>query len=276
MTNVEQATPGGRAPASRMTGEVPQLGLLMTLFMFAWPAAWYLFLIYVVMQPFVPAGGVTPTWAFLTVIVLGTGAEGGVGLTLLLREGRRPGIGSLRDRIRWRWPSGWRAWGIALVVLVAGFALGMLAGPVNKALAQTPAFAPPSFWPPASNPLVEVHGAQDVFPDLSLTGNWAFVALYLVIGLVFNIFGEELYYRGYLLPRMRGVFGRWDWVANGVLFTLKHVYQRWLMPGILVGGLAFAFAAGPLGSLPLAMVFHWVANFLLQTVFLVAAALGLS
>ncbi len=98
--------------------------------------------------------------------------------------------------------------------------------------------------------------------------------LYIVIGLVFNVFGEEIYYRGYLLPRMRGAFGKWDWVANGVLFTLKHVYQRWLFPGILVGGLSFAFAAGPLGSLPLAMTYHWVGKFLFQVVFLVMAALG--
>jgi membrane protease YdiL (CAAX protease family) len=73
---------------------------------------------------------------------------------------------------------------------------------------------------------------------------------------------------------MRAAFGRWDWVANGVLFTLKHVYQRWLFPGILVGGLCYAFAAGPLGSLPLAMVYHWVGNFLFQMLFLVKAALG--
>jgi len=73
---------------------------------------------------------------------------------------------------------------------------------------------------------------------------------------------------------MRGIFGRWDWVANGVLFTLKHVYQRWLYPGILVGGLSFAFAAGPLGSLPLAMLFHWIGNFLIQLIFLFQAALA--
>jgi len=40
------------------------------------------------------------------------------------------------------------------------------------------------------------------------------------------------------------------------------------------GGLSFAFAAGPLGSLPLAMVYHWVGNSLFQVVFLIMAALG--
>ena len=89
------------------------------------------------------------------------------------------------------------------------------------------------------------------------------------------IFGEEIYYRGYLLPRMRGVFGKWDWVANGSLFMLKHVYQRWLFPSILIGSLAFAFAGGPLGSLPLAMVYHWIGNALFGTIFLIMATWGL-
>ena len=46
---------------------------------------------------------------------------------------------------------------------------------------------------------------------------------------------DETSYRGFLLPRMRGSFGRWDWVANGVLVTPKKVYQRWLYPGYWLG-----------------------------------------
>ena len=43
----------------------------------------------------------------------------------------------------------------------------------------------------------------------------------------------------------------------------------------MVGGLGFAFAFGVLGSLPLAMIFHWIGNFLFQMIFLVMAAFGL-
>lgn len=242
--------------------------------LFAWPAIWFTVLIYVVGRQFIPAGGTTPTWVLLTVTVLGTGAELVAGLLLLRREGYRLSINALRDRIRLHWPKGWKVWLIAIGVFVLCMSLSMAAGPLNRALAEVPGFTPPEWWPAASNPTIEVNGAADVFPDINLEGNFLFVALYFVIGLVFNVFGEELYYRGYLLPRMRGVFGKWDWVANGVLFTLKHVYQRWLFPGILVGGLGLAFTAGPLNSLPLAMVFHWAGNFLLPMSFLVMAALG--
>jgi membrane protease YdiL (CAAX protease family) len=255
-------------------GDIPQMGLGTILLMFLWPAAWYTLLIYVIAQPFIQANGTAPTWIQFAIIVLGTGAEMVAGLLLLRREGYRLTLDSLRERIRWHWPTGWKGWGVALLVLVIGMGLSMAAGPLNKALAGVPGFVPPSWWPAGSNPTVEVTSATQVFPDVNLMGNWLFVLVYFIIGLVFNIFGEEIYYRGYLQPRMRGVFGRWDWVANGVLFTLKHAYQRWLYPGILVGGLAFAFAMGPLGSLPLAMLYHWIGNFLFNMIFLVMAALG--
>jgi len=252
-----------------------QYSLAAILWMFAWPAAWYTLLIYVFARPLIPAGGTTPTWLRLAITVLGPAAELLAGLVLLRREGYSLTLRGLRDRVRWRWPATRKAWLAAIAVLVLGFALSMAAGPLNKALASVPGFTPPVWWGAAGNPTLEVKGPADVFPDITLAGNYLFVLLYLVIGLVFNILGEELYYRGFLLPKMRAVFGAWDWVANGVLFALKHVYQRWLYPGLLVAGLSFAFAAGPLGSLPLAMVYHWVGNFLLNLVFLILAVLGL-
>lgn len=254
--------------------DVPQFGIRTIILMFAWPAIWYTLLIYGIGKLFIPEGGTTPTWYQLLVIVLGSGAELVAGLILLHSEGYRLSINMLRDRLRIRWPKGAKAWIWAVVILIIGMSLSMAMGPINRVLASAPGFAPPSWWPAANNPTIEVNSAADFFPDVNLPGNYLFVLLYFVIGLVFNIFGEEIYYRGYLLPRMRGVFRQWDWVANGVLFTLKHVYQRWSYPGILVGGLCFAFAAGPMGSLPLAMVYHWVGNFLFNMIFLTLAALG--
>ncbi|MFC1879020.1 lysostaphin resistance A-like protein [Chloroflexota bacterium] len=261
-------------PPPKKTLEAPQDGLATIILMFAWPAAWFTLLIYGFGRLFIPEGGTTPTWLLLQITVLGTGAELVAGLVLLRREGYPLRLSALRDRIRWHWPKGRKLWVLAGVVFILGMSLSMMMGPVNRALASVPGFAPPEWWPAASNPTIKISGAADVFPDITLDGNYLFVLLYFIIGLVFNIFGEEIYYRGYLLPRMRSVFGKWDWAANGLLFTLKHVYQRWLFPGILVGGLGFAFTAGPLGSLPLAMIFHWVGNFLFNLIFLIMAATG--
>ena len=52
---------------------------------------------------------------------------------------------------------------------------------------------------------------------------------------IFNtVLGEELLFRGLLLPRMNGAFGRWDWVANGVLFAAYHLHVPWTIPANLI------------------------------------------
>ena len=66
-----------------------------------------------------------------------------------------------------------------------------------------------------------------------LSGAWGWYAVILV-GFIFNTaLGEELLFRGFLLPRMNGAFGRGDWVANGLLFTVYHLHVPWAMPGAL-------------------------------------------
>jgi membrane protease YdiL (CAAX protease family) len=76
-----------------------------------------------------------------------------------------------------------------------------------------------------------------------------------------NIIGEDTYYRGMLIPKLHGLFGRWAWLAGGVLFALKHFYVWWRIQEALPLGLAGAFMFGPMGSLPFAMLAHFIGNF---------------
>jgi len=48
---------------------------------------------------------------------------------------------------------------------------------------------------------------------------------------------EELVVRGPFLPPIRAVFGKRDFVASGVLFTLYHLHQPWCMPATLIDGI---------------------------------------
>ena len=259
------------------TKEIPQYNLWVILLMFIWPAAWFMFLIYVVVPLFwtPEPGEFLPTWIFVTVAILGNGAELIVALVLLRREGYPLTLRGLRERARLRWPKGWKKWLLAIGVLVLVLVLGMLLGPITKIVASIPGFIPPEYWPPLSNPSVEVTSIQGMFPDVTLAGNWIFfIILFFVYGLIFNAIGEELYYRSFLLPKMRGVFGRWDWVANGILFALKHIYQRWLYFGILPGALAFAFLGGPLGSVYLSMIAHWLGNNLMGLIATIPVVFG--
>jgi membrane protease YdiL (CAAX protease family) len=69
------------------------------------------------------------------------------------------------------------------------------------------------------------------------SGAWGWFAVVGVFVVFNTVIGEELLFRGLLLPRMRGVFGRRDWVANGALFALYHLHQPWVIPGTLVEGI---------------------------------------
>lgn len=74
-----------------------------------------------------------------------------------------------------------------------------------------------------------------------LRGNWALFTLILVMAIFNTVLGEELLFRGFLLPRMRGGFGRYDWIANGVLMGLYHLHQPWSIPTSILDGMMYAY-----------------------------------
>ena len=74
-------------------------------------------------------------------------------------------------------------------------------------------------------------------------GAWDFFALFLVSSVFNNFLGEEFLFRGVLLPKMKGVFGGWDWAANGVIFGLYHLHMPWGIPGNILFGSVLAFIA---------------------------------
>jgi CAAX protease family protein len=70
-----------------------------------------------------------------------------------------------------------------------------------------------------------------------------FFALFVISSLFNNFLSEEFLFRGVLLPKMKGVFGKWDWVANGFIFGVYHLHQPWGIPGNILFGLLMAFTA---------------------------------
>ena len=74
-----------------------------------------------------------------------------------------------------------------------------------------------------------------------LSGAWGWYGLLLVSFLFNTMLGEELLFRGFLLPRMNGAFGRGDWVANGLLFTGYHLHVPWGMPATLIDTFLLAY-----------------------------------
>jgi len=108
-----------------------------------------------------------------------------------------------------------------------------------------------------------------VLADSQFQGQWWILGLALA-ALVFNyVLGEELLFRGVLLPKMAGVFGRWDWVANTVLFGLYHVHKIWFWPSMVLSSFGIAWAARRYRSFWMAVVVHGVEGFFIVLVFAV-------
>ena len=102
--------------------------------------------------------------------------------------------------------------------------------------------------------------------DPQFQGQWWILGLALV-SLVFNyLLGEELLFRGVLLPRMAGVFGRWDWVANTVLFGLYHVHKIWFWPSMITSSFGTAWAAKRYRSLWMGVIVHGVEGYFIVLV----------
>ncbi len=97
--------------------------------------------------------------------------------------------------------------------------------------------------------------------DPRYKGQWWIFGMSLV-SFAFNYFlGEELLFRGVLLPKMKGVFGSWDWVANAVLFGLYHLHKPWNIPSIIISSLATVWPARRFRSIWMAIIVHGAEGF---------------
>lgn len=141
-------------------------------------------------------------------------------------------------------------WLVPLLVLIAVWELALYAPLDHLWVNLFPAFAEPAGFSGR-----ELFGSQEVREQL--VGAWGFLALFAVNALFNTFLGEELLLRGVLLPRMQGVFGKWDWLANGVLFGLYHLHQPWGIPGNIVSA-AFleAYPARRFRSVWIAIIVH--------------------
>ena len=139
---------------------------------------------------------------------------------------------------------------------------------VGFALIQLPGIDPS---PAAGHDLGEFLGSAD--GQAAFRGNWGLLALSVTCFLFNTVLGEELLFRGLLLPRMRGVFGRADWIANGVLFGLYHLHQPWSMPTAVLSGALGAYGTRRLRSAWIGIAAH-SAQSVLFTVLLLALVLA--
>jgi membrane protease YdiL (CAAX protease family) len=110
-----------------------------------------------------------------------------------------------------------------------------------------------------------------------LVGAWWLFGV-AILNNIFNYFlGEELLFRGILLPKMRGVFGKWDWVANAALFGLYHLDKPQNIIKISVAALAYTWTSKRYQSIWFAIILHGVEMiFVFGGVYMIASGAGLN
>jgi len=86
-------------------------------------------------------------------------------------------------------------------------------------------------------------------------------AWYLLVLWVFQFIGnywlgEEFLFRSVLLPKMEGVFGKWDWLANAVAFGLYHWHKPWIIPGAILSGILYAYPSRRFRSAWFGLILH--------------------
>jgi membrane protease YdiL (CAAX protease family) len=87
-------------------------------------------------------------------------------------------------------------------------------------------------------------------------GSWGLFALCVAMFAFNTVLGEELLFRGVLLPRMSDAFGKRDWVANGLLHATYHLHTPWVIPASLVDMFLVAYPARRYRSALLSIVVH--------------------
>lgn len=94
-----------------------------------------------------------------------------------------------------------------------------------------------------------------------LEGAWWLLGVAFVACIFNYLLGEELLFRGVLLPRMHGVFGKWDWAANAVLFALYHLHRPTQMLAFILGSMAWTLPSRRFRSIWFAIILHGFEGF---------------
>ena len=95
-------------------------------------------------------------------------------------------------------------------------------------------------------------------------------ALQLVVTGVVLPWAEELYFRGYLLPRLSR-YRAWAPLLGGLFFGLYHVWQLFGFPTLFLLGAVLGYVAWWTRDIRISIALHVFANAVLRLMFLSTA-----
>jgi len=165
---------------------------------------------------------------------------------LRLNTPRHPKSGEPRRKL-WLWV-------IPFLIAITVWEIALVPSVTRLWVSTFPFFAEPPGY--SLGAVFESQGTLD-----RLAGAWWFLGLFVVEAVFNSILGEEFLFRGALLPKMEGVFGRWSWLANGMLHGFWHLHQPWGIAGSVVSGaFLYAFPSWRFRSTWLGIIVHSAQN----------------
>jgi membrane protease YdiL (CAAX protease family) len=113
-------------------------------------------------------------------------------------------------------------------------------------------------------PLVDPRGTQMTIESIEATtggleGNWLALSVF-VVTLAVNVIGEELWWRGIILPRQELVFGKWTWLVHGLMWNFFHLYKWWDLIGILPMALGLSYLVWKTRNNSAGILWHFISN----------------
>jgi membrane protease YdiL (CAAX protease family)/ribosomal protein S18 acetylase RimI-like enzyme len=153
----------------------------------------------------------------------------------LRRDGWSLSWVTVRDRLRIRRMDS-IAWKWTLIFLFLNLLLGYLFNLIGLFVVEKL-----GFWPPDA--------------DIPLT---SIPFLILVLGI--NILAEELWWRGYILPRQELEHGKFAFLVNGILWSLFHMFKWWAVPMMLFRNWMEPFVVQRTKNTTPAIIMHGISN----------------
>lgn len=226
------------------------------------------------LMPKLMSSGIVPFWSFIVSYSLVLVLMAIASVIGFRREGYPMSLHAFAQRFRFH-PIQGKEWLWILGLFILGF---VLTGPLiftAQAIAQIPLFSPPVFLPSVVNPLTPPTAKLTEFMGVSLLGNWWVAGIYFIFLTCFNIFCEELWFRGYILPRQEITHGRWTWIIHGVLWTFFHLsVYPWYLIYLLPTALTVTFAAQRFRNTWASYAVHFLGNGILVMIPIVIGIAG--
>jgi membrane protease YdiL (CAAX protease family) len=151
---------------------------------------------------------------------------------------------------------------LCIAIFIASFLLTGLLVPTAKYLASIELLSPPDFLPDILDPNKTIPGRQIMsFMGIPLKGAYWVVLVYFIFLTCFNILGEELWFRGYILPRQERQWGNKAWIYHGLFLGLFHfpIYP-WTILYLLPTTWAVSYVSQKFNSTWAGFIIHYLGN----------------